>query len=308
MKVAFVEKRFSASSLALIETANQIIEEYEDNGLRLTLRQLYYQFVARGFIANSQREYKRIGSVVNDARLAGLISWAAIEDRTRNLVTHRAWTSPKDIVEQAARQYRLDPWPTQPFHVEVWVEKEALLSVVARACRERRVPYFACRGYTSQSEMFDAGYHRLANALEWDKDIRILHLGDHDPSGIDMTRDIEDRLALFAGAAISVDRLALNFDQVEQYQPPPNPAKTTDSRFGSYVRRFGKKSWELDALDPMRLVDLIETSIEALIDEESWNAVIADETNGRIKLEGIAENFDRAAAAVHRSGEHGDGG
>jgi DNA repair exonuclease SbcCD nuclease subunit len=73
-----------------------------------------------------------------------------------------------------------------------------------------------------------------------------------------MTRDIRDRLELFASGhlgwtdanRISVERIALNWDQVEQYSPPPNPAKLTDSRGAGYVACTATSSWELDALEP----------------------------------------------------------
>jgi len=84
-KIAYKDKNFSPSTLAVIDQANEIIDEYQTDGLKLTLRQLYYQFVSRALIANKQSEYKRLGSIINDARLAGLVDWKAIEDRTRNL-------------------------------------------------------------------------------------------------------------------------------------------------------------------------------------------------------------------------------
>ena len=89
-----------------------------------------------------------------------------------------------------------------------------------------RVPYFACRGYVSQSESFAAGV-RFADHFRRRQTPIVFHLGDHDPSGIDMTRDNADRLHLFAGQRVEVRRLALNMEQIEEFNPPPNPAKET---------------------------------------------------------------------------------
>lgn len=290
-RIAYREQRFSASSLAIIEAANQIIEEYDALGFVLTLRQLYYQFVSRDLIANSQREYKRLGSVVNDGRMAGLIDWDSIEDRGRNLKTFPSWDSPKDILKTCASAFRIDPWANQACYVEVWVEKEALLGIVESACQDRRVPHFACKGYTSQSEMWSAGHDRLGPKLDSGREVHVLHLGDHDPSGIDMTRDIQERLALFSEGDVRVHRLALNMDQVEALGPPPNPAKTTDSRFESYIQRYGDESWELDAIDPTRLAAIIERAIEPLIDDEAWNEDMAVEATHRKKLSQIASSY-----------------
>src|SRR5262249_10346260 len=156
-------------------------------GYNLTLRQLFYQFVSRDLIPNNVRSYKRLGSIINDARLAGLIDWSAIEDRTRNLHELPCWRTPAGIIRSCAQQYRTDLWAKQENRVEVWIEKEALAGVFERVCDELRVPFFSCRGYTSQSEMWVAG-HRLKRIIDAGQRPVILHFGDHDPSGMDMTR------------------------------------------------------------------------------------------------------------------------
>lgn len=274
-KVAYVDKRFSADRLRMIEQANSIIRTYRAQGYQLTLRQLYYQFVSRDLLPNQQKEYKRLGSLVNDARLAGHIDWNAIEDRTRNLSALPSWSSPGSIIRSAAGSYHLARWTDQPCYVEVWIEKEALAGVFERVCEKWDVPFFSCRGYTSQSEMWSAA-QRLIARRHAGQEVHVLHFGDHDPSGIDMTRDITDRLELF-GARLEVERLALNFDQIEEYDPPPNPAKDTDSRFVGYLDRFGDESWELDALEPSVLSRLVEEKVEKLIDRDRWDAVEARE-------------------------------
>jgi hypothetical protein len=282
MKQTYIETRMSRDNLTLIETANSIIEEYQRQGYTLTLRQLYYQLVARDLIPNTESSYKRVGNTISKGRLAGLIDWEAIEDRTRNLMSYRTWRDPAAMLSYASAVYTINKWELQPNYVEVWVEKEALASVVARACANREVPHFSCRGYVSQSEMWRAGT-RLQRQKEAGKDVYIIHLGDHDPSGIDMTRDIIDRLELFMGGA-EVNRIALNYEQIMTYSPPPNPAKLTDSRVKDYIRKFGKQSWELDALEPSIINNLIDSSIESLIDPYLWDEAEELEDEGRATL------------------------
>jgi hypothetical protein len=293
MREHFVDRRFSRGSRLLIAQANEIVEQYRAQGFVLTLRQLYYQFVARGLIPNRQSEYKRLGSVINDARLAGLLDWDMIEDRTRNLEDLPKWESPQAIIEAIAEQYRSDIWAEQECRVEVWIEKEALVGVVEPVCHEFRVPYFACRGYGSQSELWRAG-HRFRRHVNRYQHVIVLHLGDHDPSGIDMTRDNEERLAMFsrANGSLEVRRLALNMDQVEQYNPPPNPAKATDARFEGYTEKYGLESWELDALEPQIISDLIRANIEPLIDPERWENVLEAENAARTVMKNVAERWD----------------
>lgn len=282
----------SAKKRAMIDKANEIIAEYSAAGYDLTLRQLYYQFVARDLLPNRQLEYKRLGDAINDGRLVGLIDWNAIVDRTRNLRSVGSWSSPESILQTCAEQFKYDPWLTQDRYVEVWIEKDALVGVIANVCEDFRVPYFSCRGYTSQSEMWSAG-RRLLSARRRGKTPVVLHFGDHDPSGIDMTRDIEDRLAMFSEGFIHVDRLALNMDQVRAYDPPPNPAKLTDTRSTSYIREYGDESWELDALDPATLSGLIETEIQGLIDDDAWERSMNRENDARKNLGLIARDYNR---------------
>ncbi len=202
MLIKYVNKRFGHGALSIIDKANQIIREYEAQGFDLTLRQLYYQFVARDLIANKQKEYKRLGGILNDARLAGLVSWQSIVDRTRNLQKNAHWLDPQQIVEECADQFEIDKWLPQDYRVEVWIEKDALVGIIEGICRGFDCPYFSCRGYTSQSEVWAAGM-RLKNYVDDGQTPVIIHLGDHDPSGIDMTRDIADRLALFVGEPVA---------------------------------------------------------------------------------------------------------
>lgn len=289
-RIKYRDIKLQANSLALVETCNTIIADYQAQGFVLTLRQLYYQLVSRDVIPNRQSEYKRLGSIVNDARLAGLIDWEAIEDRTRDLRALSKWNSPSDIVETCARQFHIDMWQDQEYRPEVWIEKDALVGVIEGVCNELDVAHFSCRGYTSQSEMWVAG-QRLRRYVRQKQIPVIFHFGDHDPSGKDMTRDITDRLELFMGG-LKVDRLALNMSQIEQYNPPPNPAKTTDSRYGAYIAEFGPESWELDALEPTVIAELIRTNVMALRDPDLWNEREQERTEGRAKLKAVADRWE----------------
>lgn len=293
-KICYVEKNFRSDSLALIDKINSVIEEYEAQGYSLTLRQCYYQLVARGIIPNNERSYKNTGNLINDARLAGLIDWHSIEDRTRNLQRLAHWDSPKSIIESASYQYRKDIWENQDYYVEVWVEKEALANVVGRVADELDVPYFCCRGYVSQSEMWSAAQRFIAKQ-EAGKDVVLIHLGDHDPSGIDMSRDIEERLTLFGvdSCMFNFRRIALNMEQIEEFAPPPNPAKLTDSRCGSYISRYGDESWELDALEPKVIHDLITNNVTEFWDYEEVLRVRAKVASEKEVMESVANDWDK---------------
>lgn len=275
MKITYVEKSFRPASLALINLCNDIIEDYAAQGFLLTLRQLYYRLVAGDYIENNQRQYKRVGSILNDARLAGLVDWSAIEDRTRTMRGNSHWTDPVSILKSARRAFMLDRWEGQTYRPEVWIEKDALVGVIANVCENLDVPYFSCRGYSSQSAMWRAG-ERFSQHFMNDQIPFVIHLGDHDPSGMDMTHDIGKRLELFCPGT-QVERIALNWDQVAQYDPPPSFAKITDSRTPDYVVEYGDESWELDALEPRVIVELIRETVLDRRDEDVYKKVLERE-------------------------------
>jgi hypothetical protein len=316
-KIAYIRKRFQSRALDLITKANVIIAEYDAQGFTLTLRQIYYQFVSRGFISNTIKSYKQLGNVINDARLAGLIDWDAIEDRTRNVRSLSHWDTPADIVDACAKQFHVDLWATQEARVEVWIEKDALVGVIENACEEFDVPFFSCRGYVSQSEMWGAAMRAVQRAKNTAfpntafsnaQRTIVLHFGDHDPSGIDMTRDIEDRINMFCAHhgypnAFEMRRLALNMDQVEEHNPPPNPAKATDSRYADYRRVHGNESWELDALEPSLLGTLIREEIDSVLDKNKFNALKRQQVKYREELTSVAGQWNQVMEFVNRAEE-----
>jgi len=273
-KQAYIPKSFSDKALVLIQHADIIIREYVQQGYRLTVRQLYYQLVARGIIENTERSYKKTTVLVNDAKLAGLLDWDAIEDRTREFIDRPHWGSGAELLESAARQFHMDMWEHQGERVFVIVEKEALVGVLESTCREFDVPLLAARGYPSGTVLREFCQRDIRKAIKAGQRPIVIHLGDHDPSGIDMTRDLGERINLFnshLGSDVELRRIALTWDQIQDQSPPPNPAKTTDSRFSSYASQYGNESWELDALSPAFLNSLVTDEIQKSIDQDMWD-------------------------------------
>lgn len=310
-KIKYQEINLSKKSLDLIAVCNKIIADYAAQGYILTLRQLFYQCVSRDIIPNKQTEYKRLGSIVNDGRLAGLIDWSMLEDRTRNVKSISHWDSPEEIVAAIAQQYAIDKWSTQDVRPEVWIEKDALVGVIERTCRDIDVSYFSCRGYTSQSEMWGAAQRFIKRAKAGQK-THIIHLGDHDPSGIDMSRDIEDRIRMFMNlygfgySHLEFSRIALNRDQIDLYDPPPNPAKSTDSRFQGYMDIHGDESWELDALEPQVLDTLIRDKVAELRDDETYEERKDQEEREKAQLAKVSDKWEEVAEFVEKNSENDD--
>jgi hypothetical protein len=274
----------------IIEEANLIAREYQLMGLKLTLRQMYYQFVSRGLTESSQKVYNRIGAALTVARYRGDFPVDGLEDRGRT-VAHgdyiRDYSNVDESLSAAARNIQTLPeqllgrarWYGQRTHVSVWVEKEALAGVFEPVCRELGVSWFACKGYPSVSALNDwidsvswhagergYGHHRM-----------ILYFGDHDPDGWQIPRsalaNINKLFEVRAGRRfpVTMKRVALNMDQILRFKPEPFEAKVSSSRYRSYIDEHGTdEAWELDALDPMELQRLIRDEVGDCFDDSIY--------------------------------------
>lgn len=337
-KIAYTDKRLGERKMSLIRIANSIIDEYAGK-YQLTVRQLYYQFVSRypDQIPNTEKSYKSICAAISDGRRVGLIDWSAIEDRLRQVEKNSHWSDPTEILKAVAKQFEIDKWDNQKMRCEVWVEKDALVGILEPVCNELDVPYLACRGYISDSAIWRAG-RRMKEHFDRGQVPRIFHLGDHDPSGVDMTRDIAKRLALFMGTeeeydwgnyegtggdmgideweadqggpAVNYDgewegviRIALNMDQVRKYNPPPNPAKLSDARAKGYIAKYGDKSWELDALNPETIENLINSYVLGIRDEEVWEIACEKEAKHKARLKAIPDNWAGVCKLIDKKGK-----
>lgn len=286
----FKTVNFRPQSMALLHLATQIIDAYMAQGYRLTLRQLYYQLVVPEVIPNTERSYKNLGSLISEGRLAGEIDWDAIEDRLRVPRRHVQWSDPGSAIDALLRQYRLPRWSDQSYHVEVWVEKDALAGVIQPITDRRHIYLMVNRGYSSQSAIHDA-YERFMEATDEGKEIVILYLGDLDPSGEDMVRDIDERLNDLFGVPVQVVKLAITPEQVAQYNPPPNPAKMSDSRAAKFVDRHGALSYEVDALPPAVLTTLIEDAIDEYEDSALMEVWLEKEEHHKEMLQAARDDI-----------------
>jgi len=279
MRMAYIEKKLHAANLKLVVLMNEIMDGYKEQNFKLTVRQLFYQLVTRNAIANNEKQYGKISRLCADARMAGMMDWDMIEDRTRAFISRAHWENGADILEGCASQYHEDLWEWQDNRLFVVVEKEALAGMLEPVCHEMDMPLLADRGYPSVSVLHTFAVERIIPAMKEKQHPIILHLGDHDPSGLDMTRDLQEKLSLFTGKSVDVRRIALNMNQVEELRLLPNPAKKKDKRFTAYAQKYGTSSWELDALPPEYLTSLVREHAAEFIDTDAL-----EETRERINL------------------------
>lgn len=319
MKIAFRKVRLSNANKTKLQVINKIIGEYNRQGLILTLRQLYYQLVSRDIIPNKVAEYDKLSVLLKEGRMGGIVDWAAIEDRLRKPESPNSWSDAVSALDTIHKVFALERQNLQPVYMEVWVEKDALSGVIERVTRPFHVPIMVNRGYSSVTAMYEA-WQRFRAASNNGQKIRVIYLGDFDPSGRDMIRDIEKRICEFQigheeqwekdetlekspdywrefcadylDFDFEIESVALTREQIELYSPPPNPAKITDPRAEKYIREHGVHSWEVDALRPEVLNQIVTNAIENHLDRESFDTIVADEEQHRKKLGWIKDNYD----------------
>lgn len=274
---------WKTDSLTLFNHINDVVKEFQELGIKLTNRQLYYQIVGKNLIPNFLEVYKRLCKYLTDCRYGGLVDWKAIEDRGRVPKKHSEWCHVKSLIESAVHSYRLPRWDGQKYYVELYCEKQAGETVLKPIADKWHIYFGYNKGYSSASTMYDLA-KRVQEQIQNGKEVKILYFGDHDPSGLDMIRDITKRIREFltegddyTEPSFEVIPVSLTMEQIRKFNLPPNPAKFKDPRSKWYIKEFGKDSWELDAMNPLELRKLAEKSILEYLDVKKYKYFIERE-------------------------------
>lgn len=340
-------KKWTANKATILSAIISVCEDYQSQGYTLTLRQMYYQLVAKDLIPNHDKVYKKLSSLKDEVVYAGLVDWRIFEDRGR--IPKRSYFehSIQDAFRRTKNSYCLNRQLGQPKHIEVWTEKDAISAILERVTREQTIHLVVNKGYSSSTAMYGA-YCRFMDAIGKGKKVVILYFGDHDPSGLDMIRDIRERTLFFMGEGsqkkesgmdaiiknwsedgdmmsdecydyindedcrtdhfdgdtffdstkaffkhhFEIRPIGLTMDQIEEYNPPHNPAKMTDPRAKWYIEKFGQRSWEVDALRPADMTDIVKDAIMEEVDIDIQNDLLEREEKDQGKIESIIDSLD----------------
>lgn len=273
MKECFITKRFNGSSKSVLEFISKALDKNSAEGYSVTLRQMFYLAVNANVMENEEREYKRLCSIVSDARLAGLIDWESFPDMMRQTRIVETFSNTASFLNTIDEQYYEDLWKYQKNHVEVWVEKDGLIGTLERTCKLYRVPLFVSRGFSSHHSMYEASL-RLRNKIKKGKQVILLQVGDFDRNGLLMSEDSIKRIRMFAKSdAIDSVRVCLNEDQIRYYNVPKDPRSTSR-----------EDRWEVDAIDPASLNRLVMSSIAYYGEGELFTKATAQESANRQAL------------------------
>jgi hypothetical protein len=251
----------------------------------------YYLFNVLGLIPSMEKKYvQRVGDEIRQAREQEEIPWAWVVDESRQLEQRPSWNDPDAFIEAVIPQYRLDYWEHQPYAVEVWSEKSTVSGTLRPVMRRYGVGYRSMHGFTSATKIHDIA--DLTQSLE--KPLRVLYVGDYDPSGMSMSEvDLHARLAEYGAEDFTITRVALVRADTRGLASFPASDKLKDPRYLWFQRTYGNACWELDAMNPNDLRDKVQQAIEALLDIPKWNACVDTEKAQR-------ETFKTVLTAMKR--------
>jgi len=272
------------STARLIEQARRILDEESP----MTIRQLFYRLVSAEAVENCRAHYQKVSRLMTMARDREEIGWDSIVDRSRPVYRACTWTNLRQRFEHAAKVYRRDAWQDQPNYVEVWSEKDAVVGSIEEVTDRYAVPLRVTRGFSSTTVM-----HEMAESFQGiEKPVYVYYIGDHDPSGRAIDRDVAARLQSY-GAEFTMTRLAIHPEDIRKFNLPALRIKPTDSRADAFEKEHGTQCVELDALPPAELRRRIEEAIVKKLDPYLWERARRAEQAERETTERIAKQVSK---------------
>jgi hypothetical protein len=264
-----------AETQALLDQVNRVLAEYAEQ-LPLTLRQIFYRLVGAYGYEKSERAYGRLGETLNKARRAHLVAMDAVRDDGFTSAVPITFEDEDDFfaaVGAWAENLRLDRQRGQLRRLALWCEASGMVPQLERIAEPFGVGVYSSGGFDSLTDK-----HRTGR--EWGGDpVTVLHLGDHDPSGVQRFSALDEDVVAFAehyGGDIEFSRLAVTPAQARRYRLPSAPPKETDRR-----RFEGNETWQIEALDPRELANIVRMAIEGRLDRAIFDEVIAQEEDIR---------------------------
>ena len=266
---------------AEMEALRSALYEIVAQAAPASVRQVFYQAVSRGLVEKNEAEYKNtVCRLLADMRLQGEMPYGWIADGTRWQRKPKTHAGLRDALGDIHRTYRRNLWDNQDAYIEIWCEKEALAGVIYEVTARYDVPLMVTRGYPSLSFLASAAEDIEIEGM--DSDVFIYYFGDFDPSGLDIARNVEERLDEMASDTfINFERSAVTADQVDEMALPLRPTKRHDTR----ARNWVGGSVELDAIEPDTLRTMVAGCIEQHVDPDALNVMQIVEAEERDQLE-----------------------
>jgi hypothetical protein len=290
---------FRKKNKQLVDAAVEILKAEQP----MTLRQLFYRLLSAGKLTTAKKEYKRLGTVLTRLREAGAVPRNWLVDHTRSTLKPSSWSGLSDFAETVREAYRKDFWASLPHHVEVFVEKDAVAGTIQPVTEDYDVSLRVCRGYASVSFAGEiADFWRRIK-----KPIFAYYLGDFDPSGFDIERDLHEKLSRYSGRECEYDpatasnfrfiwcRLGVTADDFGKHNLVRLPVKKKDKRAPGFISQYGTSCAEIDAIPPTELRRRVKEAIVQHIDDDEWQRLLVVEEAEQESLERMVKRLGRSA-------------
>lgn len=288
-------ERFNEWQRAALEFVK---ESWRKQPTPLTIRQIHYHLVSRPELGyeNNIKFYNKLVTHILRARITGLIPWDSISEQVSE-VSHYEPVGVSDpeealrrALETAEYQVGENPWHVLKRYLVVFTEKRELLPQLEYVTRKYYVRLVCFQGYGAWTRIYYE-HHRMKHELHQGRDVYVLVVTDHDPSGLDINRLYGSIVKYYWKLPVEVHRVMLKIDQVQRYNLPPWAVKVKDPRAKWYIQNFGEDVWEVDALGRERMQAILEEEILKFIDMDVWQEVEKRNEERRKKVREMASKM-----------------
>lgn len=296
MQIEASQKKVRGPGSATLELREGLLMVLQPVDKPVTVRQAYYLASSNGLVDKDESGYGRVQRQLLAMRQEGQLSYDWIADNTRWMIQLDVHTGLDDYLAEAQQIYRRDLWADTDDRIEVWCEKDSIAGVLSAVTQQYRVPLLPARGYSSET----FAYESAARANADDRLTTIYYVGDLDPSGWHMSRNLESKLMRFCNEIICFERLALEPHHIDQFNLQTRPTKKTDARCRMFYEALGKghPSVELEAMHPDTLRGFVRKAIERHVDKRQLAAVLSNEKAERETLAEFRRGLAQAGVTV----------
>lgn len=270
-------------TLGLLAQVRGVLDEYQAH-LPLTIRQVFYRLVGVHGYDKTEQAYSRLCETLGRARRAGFIPFDAIRDDGGTRHGGDAWSGPQEWLQgvaRAARNFRLDRQEGQPTRLWLLCEASGMAPMLASAVADYGIPVLSSGGFDSLTAKHELA-REIADAQGFSEGVEILHVGDHDPSGVHLfsalAEDVSAMVQSLGGPFPNFTRLAVTRAQAEALGLPTAPPKPTDNR------AFQGETVQAEAIPPDVLSQIVRDAVEARQIASVRSDVLGREAEARLLL------------------------
>ena len=275
-------------TLAQVEQLERQIVEVLEQDNPQSVRHVFYRMTDPRLpepVEKTEAGYRQVQQRLALMRRSGHIPYGWITDATRSGSHVNTFSSPGEFLQRVSSLYRGNPWADCDQYCEVWTESRSLAGVVQGLCSELAVSLYPAGGFASMTLLYDAAQYIEQRASDKESAV-VFYVGDYDPAGVLIDQSIEQELRehLPDGFPLEFQRIAVNEDQVIEYDLPTKPRKASDAR-----RLDITETVEAEAMPAATLRELLRSSIEGLLPDGAVEDMDQTDEEEREGIERMAE-------------------